>query len=563
MGRQSDAGQGWFDEALGRAGIDGSRLARARSARRPVVERSNPWQDADGIDEAGRILAAARGSGKKQAHLLFVTDIDDDPIARVQAAVQLARAAVAKGVDVLLVDADIRHVGLSRWLQDRDLDAEGLVDVLQYGASVSGARRPSEVDGIDVLGVGSYRPDAATVFGQEELRRLYSQLRADAGLVIVVAPAYLADGRFQPLVRGADSVVLSMHLDAGLAGSLGEFLSHLVELETPLGGAMLWAGPDDSDRFVDDALLERSRVLPRATAASPFPGRGPDSSVPDVPGDGDDDTPVTVPMQTAAAAAKGPVPAQSKRGRWGKSGGGDVNEGPESVRIATERPRPGSSGSTGSSPVARSVLGVVALGLVAFVVWWAMTWKSVEPTRPRVQPPERSVAGVRTAYSGGQAVADSQVAVQAADELPGEMADEAADVPGTSGESPALESTKSAAGVQTAREIEGLLAEPVESAPAEVAVVEAADAFEAGLRREGQAGWGLHLSSFTSQSEAEIDRARLQGRGYSVVVRPATIKGKQWYRVLVGHWDSKAGAAAFRVRAEEKFHSDWVGVVKK
>lgn len=554
---RNEGERNWLEELLSGAGIDPSRLACAQSSRRPVVERNNPWQDADGIEEASRILGAARGGGKNPAQILVVTDIDDDPIARVQAAVQLARAALARGTDVLLVDADIRHVGLSRWLQDRDLDSEGLVDVLQYGASVAAARRASSLDGIDVLGVGSYRPDVGSIFTEDDLRRLHAQLRSSANLVIVVAPAYLADGRFQPMLREADSVVLSMHLDRGLSDSLGELLAHLGQCELPLGGVFLWAGPDDSERFVDDALLERSRVLPRMEAASPFPGRRPEPGEP-------------VAEEESGSHATAPIPAAHEPDEPDP-----VDEGPSSVRISTERPRPGArrarSGSA-SSGLVRTVMSVIALGLVAFIVWWAVTWKSVEPTRPRIQPPDRPDASGPVA-AGGAVDADVDTAKVAA-ALPGGGPEAPSDAdPAPAGEETAEDATMAGVGrgtdaVQTSRDVEGILAAPVENAPG-LAVEDdpvsgpVADPFEAGLRRQDGGDWALHLSSFTTEAEANAERAGLERQGYSAVVRPAVVKGRQWYRVLVGRFDTRAAAAEFREKAQEKFRSDWVGVVKR
>lgn len=563
MGRP-DGGQGWFESALARAGIDASRLDRVESPRRPVVERSNPWQDADGIEAASRILMRARGSGDRLAQILFVTDVDDDPIARVQAAVQLARAAVARDLDVLLVDADIRHVGLTRWLQDRDLDAEGLVDVLQYGASVAAARRGSAIDGIDVLGVGSYRPDVASIFSAEDVRRLQAQLRASADLVIIVAPAYLADGRFQPLLGDADSVILSMHQDRSLADLLAQFLEHLARTEVPLGGAFLWAGPDDSERFVDDALLERSRVLPRADVASVFPGRG---QVPDSTTDAHADA--AAPEAADEIEERGHTapfePVAEPRSHKQKK-----DDGPSSVRIRTERPRPGarsrSRGHGSGNGLVRVAMGVLALGIVAFVAWWAVTWKSVEPTRPRIQPPARQVAqpaapavGPAEVAATGESLAASTDSAEVVLDGPAAMAADAGPPP--------VEAIE----VETSRDAARLIDGPVQTAPDLVATTPAttpqpvppADPFEAGLKRRGETGWALHISSFTTVAEAEVERASLERRGYSATVRPAIVKGRQWYRVLIGDYDSREQASGFRAQAQEKFHSDWVGVVKK
>ena len=90
MARHESGELAWLDEVLRGAGIDPSRLARVESGRRPVVERNNPWHDHEGIEESAVVLDAARGAGGRQGKLIFVTDVDEDPIARVQAAVQLA-----------------------------------------------------------------------------------------------------------------------------------------------------------------------------------------------------------------------------------------------------------------------------------------------------------------------------------------------------------------------------------------------------------------------------------------------------------------------------------------
>ena len=60
-----------------------------------------------------------------------------------------------------------------------------------------------------------------------------------------------------------------MHLDQSVAASLGEFLTHLAERKRPLSGAFTWAGPDDSERFVDDALLDAGRRAGLTNAGGP------------------------------------------------------------------------------------------------------------------------------------------------------------------------------------------------------------------------------------------------------------------------------------------------------
>jgi cell division septation protein DedD/Mrp family chromosome partitioning ATPase len=546
-----DRGPNWFDDALEQGGLDARQVVRVASARRPVVERSNPWHDPQGSEEASAVLDVALGEEPAPGRIIYVTDIDEDPIARVQAAVQLGRAATSRGLDVLLVDADIRHVGLSRWLSDRDLDAEGLIDVLQYGASVAGSRRPSQIDGIDVLGIGSYRPDLPGFYGEEDVRSLLSQLRQAAALVFIVGPVRLLDQRFHSLLGGSDAVVLSMHLDEALAAQVGELVAHLARANRPLSGAFLWAGPGDSERFVDEALLERSRVLPRSGGKSPFPGRGPAAPAPGATDAADESTPVTA----SPDSETGPPDPQVDTPK----------SGPVSVPVRTERTPKTRRGSRESSPLVRTAFIVIAIGVVGFVAWWALTWRSVEPTRPRVQPPQRSEP-VAATETGGEIATDSTLI---ADSGPGTETSSAGETGTQTGSGTVRtgdEAESSDQPVQTSRDVDGLLSEPVETAPVvadEVPDQPGADPFEAALRRTGDGGWGLHLSSFVSATDAEADRAKLVSRGYSAVVREATIKGKTWYRVVVGYFDSRAAAGNFVGAAQDKFQLDWVGVVRR
>jgi cell division protein FtsN len=232
-----------------------------------------------------------------------------------------------------------------------------------------------------------------------------------------------------------------------------------------------------------------------------------------------------------------------------------------SVPVHTERTPKTRRGSRESSPLVRTAFVVIAIGVVGFVAWWALTWRSVEPTRPRVQPPQRSEP-VAATETGGEIATDSTLI---ADSAPGTEMSSAGEAGAQTVAGPSGTGDESSEQpVQTSRDVDGLLSEPVETAPAvadEVPDQPGADPFEAALRRTGDGGWGLHLSSFVSATDAEADRAKLVSRGYSAVVREATIKGQKWYRVVVGYFNTRAAAGEFVEAAQEKFRLDWVGVV--
>jgi cell division septation protein DedD len=235
----------------------------------------------------------------------------------------------------------------------------------------------------------------------------------------------------------------------------------------------------------------------------------------------------------------------------------EPDSGPKSVRIKTERVRPGSHRKNGgSSSMIRGFMIVGVVAVVGFVVWWAMTTRSVEPTRPRVEPPERAVVAAQTveleepagsvdsAITQTTGLSESTVVVDDTQETP----------PGE--------------GVETSRDLDGLLAAPVESAPALAAQIPeepaaTVDPFEAAMRHQSKSGWALHWFSFPDSMEAVVEGRKLQREGYAVAVRGANVKGRRWYRVLVGDFDTRAAASKFQAQAREKFGVDWVGVAKK
>mgnify|MGYP001818747906 CR=1 FL=1 len=96
MDRPMEESKSWFEAVLRDAGFDPDRVAMVHSSRRPVVERSNPWEDHEGIDEAAEILEAAVGRGSDTGRILFVTEVHMDPASRVRAAVLFGRASVAR-----------------------------------------------------------------------------------------------------------------------------------------------------------------------------------------------------------------------------------------------------------------------------------------------------------------------------------------------------------------------------------------------------------------------------------------------------------------------------------
>ncbi len=562
----------WLAERLERAEAAGFPLVSSPS--RPVIERADPWSAPLHALDLGALLPRIESAADDGRSILVVTDVEEDPVARVHTAVLLARALAAHGRRVLLVDADLRYVGLARWAPQDQMDREGLVDALQYGASVSAVRLPTAVEGIDWIGPGSYRPDSSAVFVDEDLRRVARQLRQQDAVVLVIAGARLAAERFHPWLVHADAVLPAVHLDSRLADDLEDLLGYLGGLNVPVLGLVTFRGPDETEETVDALLAESAPAPARSEAPAEAPGAEGEEIA----------AQAAVDPGAAAHAAEGPVPASPARAA-------------QEEEIEKEE---------ASSPVFRWILAVVFSGLVLFVGWWAMTQQS-PASRPRITPPERS--GPLAAHPGGEAPRRLGVDRPALpDTLAGGGAGAGAGGTGSlatgtereagsgvsAGGGPVVEgaaagetgAAEAAAGVSrddgsertrsslpeegvsanprvspaTGGEVEPATAGPIRPEPSDAG---SADALRSALQREPAPGWAIHVYSFPDSAEALVSVDELRARGFSPIVRGFDLGEKgRWYRVLIGRFPAREDALAAREAAKEELEVDWVGVAR-
>lgn len=560
----------WLNERLQRLGTDDLDFGVVRSPLRPVVERSDPWQADPRRHDFSAVLPrllpdpaeSESGPGSdptpRKGRVVVVTDVEEDPMGRVQAAVLLARRLVEGDTRVLLADADLRHVGLSRWMPDRDLDAEGLVDILQYGASVAAVLRKGPLEGVSILSVGSYRPDGVDLYDDQGLGRLIAQLRACADVVLIVLPAWLANERFHPVLVHADAVVVSMHLDRSLAPMLEDLLRYLQGLNVDIAGLITFAGPDASEKQVDQLLRETD------------PWREPEE-VEDLEASPADETTATVSAESGVS--------RGVSGSFQPEFHDVVVPSSEHQPAQMEEPQPrgfrrrSASEAERSSPVLRIAIIAAAVALLAFVGWWGLTQREHPPARPRpvVQRPAPPVEQAQ------QAPRTPSTDVSEGSSVPpsGGDGDGAARADGGLSATDTVRSAASIAESLAAAGDRSPAAQPrvtpvaaAEAAPSEPAVPEqvspvAPDDYERALALPVGGGYALHLYSFADSTDALSVLPRLHRQGWQTAVRGADIPGKgHWYRVLVGRFDDRASAMAARDAVGERAGVDWVGVVR-
>jgi cell division protein FtsN len=113
-------------------------------------------------------------------------------------------------------------------------------------------------------------------------------------------------------------------------------------------------------------------------------------------------------------------------------------------------------------------------------------------------------------------------------------------------------------------------ATPVPEPPPTTVFVSAAETAPAPLPREifaeepaapakfeedkNQENWILQVSSYPREDDAQKLHKKLRSRGYKTAVKPVVIKGKTWFRVFVGPYNSAAAAkeAASKLSRQEK-----------
>lgn len=102
---------------------------------------------------------------------------------RTTVASNLAGALAHAGVNVLLVDADLRHPSLSEFSQAGA--HSGLADLLAGRASLDDVVLPTAVPRLKLLPLGPFTDQTADMFDAARLDRLFSRMTAEADVVIV------------------------------------------------------------------------------------------------------------------------------------------------------------------------------------------------------------------------------------------------------------------------------------------------------------------------------------------------------------------------------------------
>jgi capsular exopolysaccharide synthesis family protein len=155
-------------------------------------------------------------------------------------AVRLALASARAGLDVVLVDADLRRAGATSKLGLKPNVGLGLVLAEHRPVETALVDWPLAADDagrLRVLGAGSPPPNPAALISSEAMRELLSDLESRFDLVVIDTPAALAVSDSVPLLQSVSGVVLIARMNR----STRDTIRRLQKIITSAHGLLLGA----------------------------------------------------------------------------------------------------------------------------------------------------------------------------------------------------------------------------------------------------------------------------------------------------------------------------------
>jgi len=160
---------------------------------------------APSVDEAIRRALERLEKSGGLPRLLFVA-AGEDRRGAARLAAGFARAASARGMETLLLDASVDAPVLDKPFPYQP--EEGLVDMVLWGSSLHAVLRKTRDERIRLVNTGSPAPVPDTLFDEPECDAVLNTLRGEAELVVVVGAIRGTGGGLSPLLRKADRCVV-------------------------------------------------------------------------------------------------------------------------------------------------------------------------------------------------------------------------------------------------------------------------------------------------------------------------------------------------------------------
>jgi len=174
---------------------------------------------------AGRIEKSL-AAGSKKAFL--ACSLPDDRVARDFGVLQIAHILSMHGKRVLIVDCDFLSPGLSGIVESQE--EHGFLDLLLYGSSLKAIAKNIGIDGVGVIGSGSFPVSKTIPFAIKEFEKVNSFLSEKSDVVIYCSTIFTEENEVNPLCRKINQVLLFCQVDRLEEGRLKELIE-LLKLE--------------------------------------------------------------------------------------------------------------------------------------------------------------------------------------------------------------------------------------------------------------------------------------------------------------------------------------------
>ncbi len=152
-------------------------------------------------------------------------------------ALSLARSAGLSGEKVLLIDCDMRHPSLGRWL--RADSALGLAEVLRGKASLSDVLHADPVGGMHFIPAGRPGGDSFGLFMGPDMARLLADARREYALIVLDSPPVQAITEARVLAAVADATLLCIRWRSTPRDVVSYTLELLEDAHAQVAGAVL------------------------------------------------------------------------------------------------------------------------------------------------------------------------------------------------------------------------------------------------------------------------------------------------------------------------------------
>ena len=194
---------------------------------------------------------------------LLALSIHDDTVARDFSVLQIAHSLAKHDKKVLIVDCDFLNPGLSGLVED--VEEYGFLDLLLYGSSLKSVSKDIGIDGVNVIGPGSFPVSRTIPFALKEFAKVNEFLHEKSDVVIYCSTMYTEEGEINPLCKEVDRVFLGCRIEKFDEGELKKHVDALKSFGVQSVDVLLIGAEGKSDREATEAPAEREEPTEEAT----------------------------------------------------------------------------------------------------------------------------------------------------------------------------------------------------------------------------------------------------------------------------------------------------------